>query len=78
MNVMKLGFLVFMALAVANAAPVKDDVVLAVVNDINGVHSREGRSTEKTEVPWYLDRVDQRKPKLDGKYNAFANGNVAK
>ena len=75
--IVKLGFLVFLALA-ANAAPVQDDVVTAAVDDIDGLNGRESRSSEsmgEPGIPWHLDRIDQRKAKLNGKYNTFANGN---
>ena len=72
---MKLIFLIFSLLFVANAAPVQDDLVIAAVDDIDGVHDRETRSsTEKPGLPWHLDRIDQRKSHLDGQYNPFAKG----
>ena len=75
--IVKLGFLVLLALAV-NAAPVQDDLVTAAVYDVDGLNGRESRSTEPMEepgIPWHLDRIDQRKAKLNGKYKACANGN---
>ena len=78
-NIVKLGVLVFLALA-ANAAPVQDDLVTAAVDDIDGLNGRESRSSDSMEepgIPWHLDRIDQRKPKLDGKYRAFAKGNYS-
>ena len=77
--IVKLGFLVFLALA-ANAAPVQDDLVTAAVYDIDRLNSRESRlsnSMEEPGIPWHLDRIDQRKAKLNGKYKAFANGNFS-
>ena len=75
---MKFAFLMFLASGVINATPVQDDVVMAVVDGSDGVfHDREQRSFDSTKgpgVPWELDRIDQRKSRLDGKYNAFANG----
>ena len=72
--ILKLGFLMSLASVVANAAPVKDNLVIALVDDADGVHDRETR-TERLGIPWYLDRIDQRKSRqLNGKYNAFANG----
>ena len=76
--IVKLGLLVLLAL-VANTAPVKDDLVTAALDDIDGVHNRESRSSDSSEepgIPWHLDRIDQRKAKLNGKYNAFANGTL--
>ena len=77
MEVVKLGFLILLASLVANAAPVQDDLVMATVDDTDEVHIRESRSSDPTKrlyIPWHLDRIDQRKPELDGKYNGFANG----
>ena len=73
---MKLSFLIFSVLVViANAAPVQDDLVIAAVGDIVGVHDRETRSSAKEpDLPWHLDRIDQRRPHLDGQYNPFAKG----
>ena len=76
--IVKLGLLVLLAL-VANTAPVKDDLVTAALDDIDAVHDRESRSSdssEEPEIPWHLDRIDQRKAKLNGEYNAFANGTL--
>ena len=79
--IMKLGFLILLASVVANAAPVQDDLVIAaVVDNTDGIYSRESRSSDSTErlaidIPWHLDRIDQRKAHLNGKYNPFANGN---
>jgi len=63
----------------ANAAPVQDDLVIATVDNIDEVQSRETRSSDPFSlrpvgIPWHLDRIDQRKQKLDKKYNSFANG----
>ena len=74
--IVKLGLLAFLAL-VANAAPVQDNVVTAVVDYTDGVHGRDSRSPDsmgELGIPWHLDRIDQRETTLDGKYNAFANG----
>lgn len=75
---MKLGFLTYLASVAVNAAPVQDDLVVAPVDDTDDPHDRETRSSGSTgrlNIPWYLDRIDQRKPRqLNGKYNAFANG----
>ena len=75
--VMKLSFLIILASVsiITNAAPVQDDLVIAAT--VNGVDDggRETRSTDNGTVPWHLDRIDQRKSHLDGKYNPFANGN---
>ena len=77
MNVIeKLSLLILLASVVANAAPVQDDLVIAAVDNIDGVHDRGTRSsTEKPRLPWHLDRIDQRRPKLDGQYNTFDYGN---
>ena len=74
---MKVGFLMFLALVIANAVPVQDDLVIALEDDdVAGAHDRETRS-EKLGIPWYLDRIDQRKSRrLNGKYNTFANGKI--
>ena len=75
--IVKLGFIVFLALT-ANAAPVQDDLVTAAVDDIDRLNGRESRSPDSMEepgIPRHLDRTDQRKAKLKGKYKAFANGN---
>ena len=76
-TIVKLGFLILLASVIANAAPVQDDLVIAaVVDDTDGAYDRETRSTNSTgRIPWHLDRIDQREPHLDGKYNPFANGN---
>ena len=73
---MKLGFLIFLAAVVINAAPVEDDIVVNAADGIDEEYSRERRSSDPTRsgIPWYLDRIDQREPKLDGKYDAFAEG----
>ena len=74
--IVKLGVILFLAL-VANAAPVQDDLVTAAVDDIDGLKGRESRSSDSMEepgIPWHLDRIDQRKAKLNGKYDAFAKG----
>ena len=74
--IVKLCLLVFLAL-VANAAPVQDNVVTAVVDYTDGAYGRESRSSDsigEPGIPWHLDRIDQREATLDGKYNAFANG----
>ena len=75
---MKLLFLIILAPSIFNATPVQDNILAAAVDDIDGLlHGREERSPDSTsspEIPWYLDRIDQRKPKLDRKYNTFANG----
>ena len=77
--IMKLSFLILLASVVANAAPVQDDLVIAAaVDNTDGIYSRESRSSDSTErlgIPWHLDRIDQREPYLDRKYNPFANGN---
>ena len=77
MNVIeKLSLLMLLASVVVNAAPVQDDLVIAAVANIDGVHDRETRSsTKEPGLPWHLDRIDQRKPQLDGQYNTFDNGN---
>ena len=75
--IMKLGFLIFLASVVVNAAPVQDDLVAAAVDDTDAVNGRDSRSSDSTRrpgIPWHLDRIDQRKPQLDGKYTPFANG----
>ena len=82
--IMKLGFVILLASVVVNTAPVQDidDVVIgAVVDDTDGVDGRESRSlpfdyARRLGIPWYLDRIDQRNPQLDKKYNAFANGKL--
>ena len=79
--IMKLSFLILLASVVANAAPVQDDLVIAaaVDNTDDGIFDRDSRSSDLTRsesgIPWHLDRIDQREPSLDGKYNPFANGN---
>ena len=73
--VMKFGFLLLLASVVAIAAPVQDDLVIAaVVDNTDGIYSRESRSSERQGIPWHLDRIDQRRSHLDGKYTPFANG----
>ena len=72
--VMKFSFLILLTSVVANAAPVQDDLVIAAV-DGGDDGDRETRSTDDGTVPWHLDRIDQRKSLLDGKYNPFDNGN---
>ena len=74
--VMKFGFLLLLASVVAIAAPVQDDLVIAAVvdRDTDGIYSRESRSSERQGIPWHLDRIDQRRSHLDGKYTPFANG----
>ena len=74
-TVMKFGFLILLASVVANAAPIQDDLVIAATVDGGDDGGRETRSTDDGTVPWHLDRIDQRKSHLDGKYNPFANGN---
>ena len=74
--IVKICLLVLLAL-VANAAPVQDNMVVAVVDYTDGVHDRESRSSDSTGepgIPWHLDRIDQRETTFDGKYNTFANG----
>ena len=77
---MKLLFLIILAPSIINATLVQDDALVAAVDDIDGLlHGREERSSGSTRRPgitWYLDRIDQRKPKLDKKYNTFANGKL--
>ena len=67
-----------MASGVINATPIQDDALTAAANGIDGLlHEREQRSSGSTRrcgIPWYLDRIDQRKSQLDWKYNTFANG----
>ena len=76
MNVIeKLSLLMLLASVFANPAPIQDDIVIAAVPNIDGVHDRETRSsTKEPSLPWHLDRIDQRRPHLDGQYNPFANG----
>ena len=73
MNViMKLVFLIYLTSVVTCAAPAWEHLVTIPMDDINGVHDRETRSSG---IPWYLDRIDQRRSRqLNGKYNAFASG----
>ena len=73
--IMKLSFVILLASVVANAAPVRDDLVIAAVGDGADDGDRQTRSTDDGTVPWHLDRIDQRTPHLDGKYNPFADGN---
>ena len=76
MVVVKLIFLILLASIVVNAAPVQDDLVMTTTDD-DEVFMRESRSsnpTKRLNIPWHLDRIDQRQPALDGKYNGFANG----
>ena len=77
MNVIeKLSLLMLLASVIANAAPVQDDLVIAAVANIDGVHDRETRSsTNEPGLPWHLDRIDQRRPQLDEQYNTFNYGN---
>ena len=83
--IMKFSFLILLALVVANAARVQDDLVVPVVDGADD-GDRESRSTDDGSggmvepfhdgtVPWHLDRIDQRNAYLDGKYNPFADGN---
>lgn len=77
MNViMKLCFLILLALVVANAVPIQEDLVIAAQDDDNDSDRgiRSINDTTRTGIPWHLDRIDQRKPQLDGKYNTFADG----
>ena len=63
MNVIKkLGLLIILVVVVVNAAPVQNNV------------SRSTHGATRQGIPWYLDRVDQREPQLDGKYKPFAEG----
>ena len=72
---MKLGFLILLTTVIANAAPVQDDLVIAaVVDDTDDRETRSADSTRRPSIPWHLDRIDQQKPQLNGKYNPFANG----
>ena len=84
--IMKLSFLTLLASVFANAAIVQDDLVVAATMGGTDDGAREIRSTDDGSggmvkpfhddtVPWHLDRIDQRKAHLDGKYNPFANGN---
>ena len=72
----KLGYLILLAAVAINAAPVEDDIVVIAADDIDEVYSRERRSSDpsRSGIPWHLDRIDQREPKLDGEYDAFAEG----
>ena len=74
----KLLLLIILTSGVINATPVQDDVSIAAANGIDELlHDREERSSGSTRrpgIPWYLDRIDQRKSQLDGQYNAFSNG----
>ena len=74
--IMKLGYLILLAAVAINATPVEDDTVVNAADGIDEVYSRERRSSDaiRSEVPWHLDRIDQREPKLDGEYEAFAEG----
>ena len=78
---MKLGILMYLASVVANAAPVQHDLVVVPVDDTDGAQDRQTRSYDSYTggfgIPWYLDRIDQRKSRwLNGEYNAFANGKL--
>ena len=75
---MKFGLLILLALAVANAATLQGGNIMMVV-DGDGIHERESRSSnseKELRIPWNLDRIDQREPELDGKYESFASGKV--
>ena len=78
--IMKLGYVILLAAVAIDAAPVEDDIVVIAADGINEMNSRERRSSDPTrsEIPWHLDRIDQREPKLDGEYEAFAEGIAAK
>lgn len=76
MNVLVKLSILFLASVVANAAPVRNDLVTAAVDDIDEVYDRQRRSPDATAIPWHLDRIDQRQPQLDGKYNVTANGKI--
>ena len=79
--IMKLGFLISLVSVVAKAVPLQDNLMIAaeVDDNIDSAHDREARSFFTSRVPlglpWHLDRIDQQKPPLNGKYNPFANGN---
>ena len=74
--VMKFGFLILLTSIVANAAPVQDDLVIAALDGADD-GGREARSIDDDIVPWHLDRIDQQNAHLDGRYNPFANGDIA-
>ena len=76
---MKLGFLISLASVVANAATVQGDGIMMVaeVDDGDGAHARESRSPEGLGIPWYLDRINQQEPVLDGEYDTFASGKIS-
>lgn len=78
MGFVKFGLLILLALAVSNAAILHGGDIMMVV-DGDGIHDRESRSSnseEELKIPWNLDRIDQREPELDGKYESFASGKV--
>ena len=70
--IVKLVSLIYLTLVVTYAASVRENLVTIPMDDIDSVHDRETRSSG---IPWYLDRIDQRKSdRPDGKYSTFANG----
>ena len=74
---MKLCCLILFASVTIHAAPVEDDMVVTAADELDEAYSRETRSSDpatRSGIPWHLDRIDQREPKLDGEYNAFAEG----
>ena len=86
--IMKFSFLILLTSVVANAAPVRDDLVIAATMGGADDGDRETRSTDDGiggmvepfddgTVPWHLDRIDQQNAHLDGRYNPFANGDIA-